>query len=295
MSSNGYYRAQLAAERRRQLQLEQLTNECRGLLSACESAIQSIIEPAVQQIIAPDLQAIRKEMNLLAAQVNTAPEQAKKQISQMQKKLNAVISSGQAKANQWSRQQAEAQAQLQQLRQSLTAQQQSANQASQIQLTQVQKKLDQATTLYQQRRYDELACLCRQAEKCLEQAGEKVLDETVRREVMRGLLSTLGNMGFVLEKPVLEGEDPAHSVVKLTGRLPSGRMARFEVNLDGRMAFDFDGYEGRACAKDLETIGKTLQERFAVKLEDRQITWKNPDKIAKGARNLPTGGKTRHV
>lgn len=62
--------------------------------------------------------------------------------------------------------------------------------------------------------------------------------------------------------------------------MPSGKMAKFEVYLDGRMYFDFDGYEGRACAKDLEKIDKTLQEQFSVKLTGSQITWKNPDKIA---------------
>ena len=295
MSSNGSYRARLEAERRRQLQLQQLTNECRGLLTACESTIQAVTEPAVQQLIASDLSAIQKDMTPLSARIAANPREARTAISAVQKRLNAIIADGQAQANQWSRQQAKAQARLQQVRQNLNAQQQPANKAGQDDLAQADSQLAQATSLYRQGRYAEVAAACKNVDEHIQRASEKTFDETVRRDVVRSLLTTLGNMGFVVEQPVLEGENPAHGVVKLTGRLPSGRMARFEVNLDGRMAFDFDGYEGRACAKDLETIDKTLQERFSVKLADRQITWKNPDKIAKGARNVPTGGKTRHV
>lgn len=111
----------------------------------------------------------------------------------------------------------------------------------------------------------------------------------MRREVVRGLLGTLTSMGFVIDGPQLRQEDKTAGVVTLSGRMPSGKMARFEVHLDGRMQFDFDGYEGRACAKDLEKIHTTLQEQFAVKLTGSQITWKNPDRIAKGARDLPSG------
>ena len=49
-------------------------------------------------------------------------------------------------------------------------------------------------------------------------------------------------------------------------------MAAFNVHLDGRMDFDFDGYEGRACAKELEKIDQILNEQFSIQLSEINIT-----------------------
>ena len=180
---------------------------------------------------------------------------------------------------------------LESVRQNLEAEKELANEAGKEVLTMAQKEIDKAFGLYKQGNYTEIAGLCDNAAKLIEGAQQKTFDESVRREVVSGLLSTLMNMGFVVDAPRLEGDDPATGVVKLVGKMPSGRRAAFQVNLDGRMDFDFDGYEGRACAKDMEVIGKTLQEQFSVKLGDAQVTWKNPDKIAKGAINVPSGNR----
>lgn len=130
----------------------------------------------------------------------------------------------------------------------------------------------------------------RPAEVFVQERGEASLDETVRRGVVRGLLSTLKTMGFVVEGPQFRDGSTEGGVVTLVGKMPSGKCARFEVRLDGRMNFDLDGYEGRACAAEIERIGQTLHGRFGVKLGPPQMTWKNPDRIAKGARDLPSGG-----
>ena len=75
--------------------------------------------------------------------------------------------------------------------------------------------------------------------------------------------------------------------------MPSGKLARFDVQLDGRMDFDLDGYEGRACADEIERIEQTMHDQFGVRLGPQQVTWKNPNRIAKGARDLPSGGTQR--
>ena len=296
MSSNGYMRAQLEKQRREQLLLQQQRIQCSSLLAACRETIRSVNDPVVQQLIGRDLKVIQAEMAQVSQQINAEPVKAKKVITKLQKHLNKVVADGQAEAGQWSRKQAQAQADIQAARQNLQAQKQAANQAGQQVLAQAQEKIDQANSLYQSGSYEKISGVCAQATSLTEQAGQKTFDESVRREVVSGLLSTLTNMGFVVDQPTLEGKDPATGVVKLTGRMPSGRMASFEVNLDGRMNFDFDGYEGRVCGKDLEVIDKTLQQQFAVKLGEAQVNWKNPDKIAKGARNLPAGhrNKTNH-
>lgn len=131
---------------------------------------------------------------------------------------------------------------------------------------------------------------CNEAESLLEQASHEQLDETVRREVVRGLVSSLTEIGFILEGPRLADAEKKGGVVTLTGKLPSGRAARFEVHIDGRMHFDFDGYEGRSCANELENVERVLRERCSLKLGPTQVTWKNtPLQRSRGARELPTG------
>ena len=83
--------------------------------------------------------------------------------------------------------------------------------------------------------------------------------------------------------------------MELRGRLPSGREARFEVHVDGKMRFDFEGYEGQSCAAELAQVEKVLQEQCGVLLGPTQVTWKNPDRLGKGARNLPVGGARTKV
>ena len=96
-------------------------------------------------------------------------------------------------------------------------------------------------------------------------------------------------MGFIVQPPCLEGDAESGRTVRLLGKLPSGKTASFNVHLDGKMDFDFDGYEGKACSKELEHIDQLLEQQFSIKLSENQITWKNPDKIAKGAMQQPTG------
>ena len=292
MSMNGYRRAQLELERRRQLRLQQLQEQGRSLLASCQAAIRAVTNPAVQQLIAGDLRDIQNSLNQVSGQIASAPQQAKRTISKIKSRLNKVIAGAEASTHKWAKQQAQAKATIESARQSLQAQKESANEAAEETLTMAQSKIDQALQLYKQGSYKEVDGLCQKATELSEEAGQKSFDESVRREVVGGLLSTLMNMGFVVDPPQLEGDDPATGVVKLVGKMPSGRRASFQVNLDGRMDFDFDGYEGRACAKEMDLIDRTLQEQFSVNLGEAQVTWKNPDKIAKGALNEPAGNRS---
>lgn len=292
MSSNGYARARLERQRKEQLRLQQLRQRARGLLSSCESTIRAVNEPAIQQLVAKDLLQIRTTLTQVSQKIESAPEQANKDLKKTQKHLNSVIAKAETTVKKWSKQQAQAKAKLEALQQILQAEKQSANKGGQETLVKAEQQITQAVSLYRQGQYEGMSSLCKQAGDLIEKSGQESFDESVRKEVVKGLLTTLTNMGFAVEPPRLQGKDNTAGVVTLSGRMPSGKKAKFEVNLDGRMNFDFDGYEGRACGKDLEKINHTLQEQFAVKLSGSQITWKNPDKIAKGARNMPSSGKS---
>jgi len=290
MSSTGYRRAELERQRKEQLRRQQLRQRATGLLASCQETIRAVTDPAVQQVVAKDLREIQRTLSDISSQISSAPEQANKQLKRTQKDLNKVIANAETAVKKWSKQQAQAKAKLEAVQQTLQAEKQSTNKGSQQTLVEAERQIRQAASLYREGRYDEMNSLCKQADDLIEKAGQESFDESVRKEVVGGLLTTLTNMGFAVEPPKLEAKDNTPGVVTLFGRMPSGKMARFEVNLDGRLSFDFDGYEGRACGKDLEKINRTLQEQFSVKLSGSQITWKNPDKIAKGARNMPSSG-----
>ena len=278
--------AQAEAER---LRIEETKKQARELLASSEKIIKGISDPSIQQLTAGSLKQIQQQMQQASEQIQSDPKQAKETTAKLQQQLKKIVSDAQAELKESSKQKTQAKAQLESVRQNLEAEKESTNKAGNEALVRAQKEVDKASTLYKQGNYEEVTGICDNVAKLIKESGQKTLDESVRREVVGGLLSTLMNMGFVVDTPQLEGDDPATGVVKLVGRMPSGKRAAFQVNLDGRMNFDFDGYEGRACAKDMEVIGKTLQEQFSVKLGDAQVTWKNPDKIAKGALNVPSG------
>ena len=290
MSLNGWRETQLAKERLKALRLERKKQNARSLLDTCESRIRAVRDPAIARQAARDLKKVQGELKDAAGRIEQTPDRALKDIRATQKRLAQVIAGAEATVNQWNKQQAQSRARIAELTARTEAEQSAARNGATQEYSKVEQAMERANALHLEGRFKEALAACKEAEASLEQAGEAAFDETVRREVVRGLLTTLTDMGFVVDGPTLQKDPADGGVVTLKGRLPSGRLARFEVHLDGRMNFDMDGYEERSCGKELERIEQTLQERFGVQLGPAQVTWKNPDRISKGSRNLPGGG-----
>ena len=60
----------------------------------------------------------------------------------------------------------------------------------------------------------------------------------------------------------------------------SGERATFKIFLDGKFIYDFRGYEGQACQKDIEPFMTALEEVYGIHVTERQEIWSNPDKIS---------------
>ncbi|MHB9071263.1 MAG: hypothetical protein ACYC54_12965 [Sedimentisphaerales bacterium] len=295
MSSTGQMQIYLERQRKEQLRLGRLQKQAYSLLDACRGQIAGIKDPAIQQLAGPGLKNIQQDISQASVIISSDPDKAVKNIRKIQSQLQALLSKAQQKASDFTKEQAEAKSKLEICSQNLQAEQQTANEASMQELEKAGAEINKANQLYSAGKFKEVSKICDEACGIIEQAGKKAFDETVRREVVGSLLTTLTDMGFVVDSPVLEGNEPKSSKVKLTGFLPSGRKASFMINLDGRMEFDFDGYQGRACAKEMERIESQLNERFSVKLGPAQVTWKNPDKLTKGAVNLPASNSTNNL
>jgi hypothetical protein len=279
-------RYELERQRREELRREQQRRRAAALLATCRQELQAVREPAVQQLAAGGLKKVQKELERIEPQIAAAPDESLKTLQRTQRTLQGVIAEAMVKARLWHKEQAEARARMAEMQaraRSLTEKNAATVSAEIAQLSGVERSGNYGAVLER----------CAKLERAIEHAAEVEFDETVRREVVRGLLAALQAQGFVSADPQLE-HGAAGGVVTLLGRLPSGRSARFEVHLDGHMEFDLNGYEGRACAKEVDQIERVLQERFQVRMGPRQVTWKNPDKLSKGARNLPTGGAQAH-
>lgn len=292
MSMNGWRRAELEKKRQEELRLEQVRTEARQQLQQCQDTLNRMEDPNVQQFAAPELLGFQKDLQTISALIASDPDAALEKAKSTPKKLSQILARAQAKAQQWSQAQAEAKARLAEVKARFEAARQTANAAGQKALIEVEQKLSEALSQYQAGNHTEVLATLQDTETLMEEASKATFDETLRREVVRGLLTTLKDMGFVVEQPRLVEKTNDAGVVNLVGKMPSGRTARFSVHVDGKMAFDLDGYENRTCSADLEKIRQTLAKEFAIHLGPAQITWKNPDKIAKGARNLPTGQTT---
>ena len=293
MSLNGWYQAELERQRREQIRLDMVRGQCQSLVASCQAAVTAVREPAVQQLAAKDLQRIQQKLQEVARQMGANPDQDHKQIKAVQKELHKAVGQAEAAAHKWNKQQAECRAQLGQAVQTVQGWDRNGGKANAALLEKAEKACAKATDLAQRGKYQDAIAVCNEVQDLSEQAASAVLDETVRREVVRGLLATLQGMGFVVDGPQIDRTAGEGGVVTLRGELPSGRMARFDVSIDGQTRFDLEGYEGRSCGKQLEQITETLRKQFFVKAGPPQITWKNPDKISKGARPVPATDRNR--
>ena len=281
--------------RARQIQLEQLKKEAAASLSDTTNMFRHIHNPVIQQLIGPQIRQLQPQIKKVSDLIQADPQKAKSLNKDLQKQIQKMLDETQKKFQKEAQAKARANVILEQVRQQLEASTEESAPISNESLQPIRNLVETATEQYQQGRFKQVQESCQQAAKLLQRVSEKSFDETVRKEVVQGLLSTLNSMGFVIQAPYLEGNQEAGKTVRLIGRLPSGKTASFNVHLDGKMEFDFDGYEGRVCAKELEKIDQLLDQQFSIKLSDNQITWKNPDKIAKGAMQLPAGNRNMNL
>jgi hypothetical protein len=288
MSIKGERELQLERARREALRLEQVRSEGRALLTVCQETIAGIRDPVVQQYAAAGLRELVDGLREAGARVQQAPEAALEQIQALQQRLTSTLAAAQARSRAWSDTQTQAQAWLEALAGRIEA-------VTASQSNQTGAELERARHLTQDARAHAGRGAEAEARQCLEQAERALdsaravgLEEKVRKELVRGLLATLKELGFVIVGPNLSAD-----IVILEGRLPSGRRARFEVKVDGQMSFDLDGYEGRTCAQDMEKVETAMRDRFGVTMGPPQVVWKNPDRLSQGALELPGGTRSR--
>ena len=137
---------------------------------------------------------------------------------------------------------------------------------------------------------EQVAQLRQSALNIHEQDMKQSVDETLRKEIITALMKTMRDLGFAVGKPTIDQETGG---VVMIGTLPSNRSIRFEVDLNGQMEFDMNGFMERKCADHLDEVLGVLEANFSIMTGPVQHNWKNPDKISKGSKGFPSGGNTR--
>lgn len=283
MSMDGRRELELEAARREELRLEQVRGECMALIELCEAQLAAVRDAAVQQLAGRELRESVAALRDLRRRVRDQPDAVREPLHDVVISMQQAIALAEGRARAWTDAQAAAVAQARQAQVEAAAiHTASSSTGDAVRLA------AEAVAAAERGDVGTAESLTAATRHSAAGASAGALDERIRREVVRGILATLKEMGFVVAGPRLDAD-----VVVLEGRLASGRRARFEVKLDGELAFDLDGYEGRSCADDLLKVETTLRDRFGVKLGPPQVVWKNPDRLSQGARDLPDGGQTR--
>lgn len=281
---------ELERQRKEQLRIEMVRQQARNTLETLRTTIQGITDPGMQQLCRADFTKIASQSAEISAMIETQPDTAIEKARQISSDLTNAITQGQAKLKAWSQQHTELAARISQIVTSLGVHEKSATSATTPLIEQMRTVIQTAQNALKQARYDEVKEHCKKAEAHIDTIIKAAESESVRHHVVSSLLSTLTARGFSIEQPEVKNSGSEKNVMVLSGRMPSGKQARFEVMLDGSIAFDLNGYQDRSCAKEVDQIDKSLNEHFGIKLGPSQVVWKNPDKIAKGARSTPRGG-----
>jgi hypothetical protein len=139
--------------------------------------------------------------------------------------------------------------------------------------------------------HDEFVSRIREESRSIVMEDEsRQVEENARRHIVTSLYRTMQEMEFTMDKPRTN-----QGTVTIRGKMPSGRSAIFNVDISGRMEFDFDGYPGSECEQSLDQMIDRLRDEFEVDSTIVQRDWKNPDRISKGSKGLPKGGSSKSM
>lgn len=114
----------------------------------------------------------------------------------------------------------------------------------------------------------------------MDAATSEIMDERLRRSAVKAIVGCITSKGFVVRR-----EDIRHiretDTVKITAMKPGGQKADFSIDLRGKFVYHFQGYEGRACEKDIGPMEEDLEKIYGIRLTDKKTLWSNPDKEGK--------------
>lgn len=110
-------------------------------------------------------------------------------------------------------------------------------------------------------------------------ATEEIVGERVRQKSLKIIMSAIKQRGFIVDKKNIKINRESNEVIMVALKA-SGEKAEFRVFLDGKFIYDFRGYEGQSCQKDIQPFLDDLEEVYGIHVTKTQEIWSNPDKIS---------------
>ena len=123
---------------------------------------------------------------------------------------------------------------------------------------------------------DDRAVSFDQVKNMAQKTDQALEDESIRREMVKAVYQSLQNAGFSVLKPKRVKEKD-QDVVIIQAQRPSGNQAKFKIELDGKVRYEFDNYRGQTCKEDMQKVLPRLSEVYGVELGDERVIWSNPD------------------
>ena len=106
-----------------------------------------------------------------------------------------------------------------------------------------------------------------------------ITDEKVRKETLKVIIKAIKERGFIVDTKKNLKIDKEKNIVKLVALKASGQTAKFEIQLNGKFMYHFEGYEGLACNKDSTPFIEDLKNVYDINILHEEVEWSNPDKI----------------
>lgn len=115
-----------------------------------------------------------------------------------------------------------------------------------------------------------------QVQDLIKKTDQALEDESIRREMVKAVYESLQHAGFSVLNPKRNNNED-EDVVVIQARRPSGNQAKFRIELDGKVRYEFDNYKGQSCKEDMVKVLPRLADVYGVNLSDEKVIWSNPD------------------
>lgn len=276
-------------ERLRKDELKRVLEESQAnLLNVYYEEIKALRNPITIELAKQDLNNIKQTM--LNKKFSSKAE-ADQYVSALKSQIKEVVSKAEIKAVERKKKQKEEKekegmlAQVEELKNNLKAEKledESRKRQLIAELESLQIRIEAAEVASTD--------LVQTMEKLTEEVDDAVITEAVRKEVVKSIVKQLRSQEFIVEQPVIisQGEK---DYVKVVAKKPSGKKAECRIDLNGKIKYKFDSYEGMTCLKEIEKFNVDLKNIYSVTLSDERVLWENPNKISKDEKTIGNEGR----
>lgn len=117
------------------------------------------------------------------------------------------------------------------------------------------------------------------ANQISESVNTAISDEKNRKETLKVIIKAIRDRGFIVDNKNNLKIDKKSNIVKLVAKKADGKTAEFEIQLNGKFMYHFDGYVGQACQKDITPFMDDLKNIYDINILHEEYIWSNPDKV----------------